>query len=439
MEIDFYTYQDKVKGCWTGKNIGGTFGAPFEGKRQINNAEFYVQDLTEAPSNDDLDLQIVWLSAAERYGKFLNASILGEYWLSYILPNWVEYGTAKANLRAGLAPPLSGVVDNVYRNSCGCFIRSEIWACLAPGHPEISTKYAYEDAIVDHAEEGMLAEIFCAALQSAAFAESDPKRLIEIALSYIPQQSAVAKAVKTAQKCYMDGVSIPEARIQIHNSAPGTFGLQAIDPKNMQTGDNAKMDLGTPGFDAPENVAFVIAGWLYGEGDFGKSLIIANSFGEDTDCTCATLGALMGILQGDQNIPELWKAPLDDRISTSCIDKTSLGIWIPKNTGELTEKVIRTMPLFLGADFCGISSNLKICCASSLLCEKANTFLSGVAIQKKNEERPPINELFSLSPYITIHRFPFMTVLVDYDGSVYYQKDERRKMRIRVYNALYLN
>ena len=72
--------RDKLAGCWTGKNVGGVLGAPFECKRMIPNVDFYVQDLTQGPpANDDLDLQIVWLAAVERYGRNVNASILGEY------------------------------------------------------------------------------------------------------------------------------------------------------------------------------------------------------------------------------------------------------------------------------------------------------------------------------------------------------------------------
>lgn len=65
------------------------------------------------------------------------------------------------------------------------FIRSEIWACLAPGYPEIAVRYAYEDAICDHADEGVYGELFCAALQSAAFVEKDMDKLVSIAKSYI--------------------------------------------------------------------------------------------------------------------------------------------------------------------------------------------------------------------------------------------------------------
>ena len=178
MILQLNELRDKLAGCWTGKNVGGVLGAPFECKRMIPNVDFYVQDLTQGPpANDDLDLQIVWLAAVERYGRNVNASILGEYWLSYVIPNWVEYGTGKANLKAGIVPPMCGDVDNTYKNSNGCWIRSELWACLAPGHPEIATRYAFEDAIVDHADEGMYAEIFTSAIQSAAFVENDREKL----------------------------------------------------------------------------------------------------------------------------------------------------------------------------------------------------------------------------------------------------------------------
>ena len=174
MQLTFKEYKDKVKACWLGKNIGGTLGAPFEGYRGVYDVTYYTHDLARGVlPNDDLDLQLIWLHAAERYGKSLNAEILGEYWISYVTADWSEYGAGKNNLRYGLMPPISGWYKNHNKDSCGCFIRSELWACLAPGHPEIAVRYAYEDAICDHADEGMYGEIFCAALESAAFVEND--------------------------------------------------------------------------------------------------------------------------------------------------------------------------------------------------------------------------------------------------------------------------
>ena len=116
-------------------------------------------------------------------------------------------------------------MDNVYKNSCGCFIRSELWACLAPGMPELAAKYAYEDAIVDHAQEGMYGEVFTAALQSAAFVESDPQELIKIGLSYIPADSKVAAAVQKAVECHAQGTPFRDAigKITTPHPAPSVY------------------------------------------------------------------------------------------------------------------------------------------------------------------------------------------------------------------------
>ena len=156
MKLSFADYKDKVRACWLGKNIGGTLGTPFEGKRGVFDVKGYTHDISKgALPNDDLDLQLVFLRAAEEYGTKVTSAQLGEYWMNQIVAHWSEYGTGKSNMRIGLIPPISGKYKNPMGNSCGCFIRSEIWACLAPGHPEIAVKYALEDAMVDHAEEGL--------------------------------------------------------------------------------------------------------------------------------------------------------------------------------------------------------------------------------------------------------------------------------------------
>ena len=430
--------QDMMKGCWVGKNIGGVLGAPFEGKRGIFPVDFYTQDLSMGPPpNDDLDLQIVWLAAGERYGRNVNASILAEYWLSYIIPNWVEYGMGKANLRAGLEPPMCGEVDNPYKNSCGCFIRSEVWACLSPGHPEIAARYAYEDAIVDHAGEGMYGEIFFATLQSAAFIEKDIRKLIDIGLSYIPEESATAKAICKAVECYDNQIDFYQARKEIHNTAPGTFGIQGITLDEIPKEGNEGMKIGEPGFDAPENVAFTIAGLLYGEGDFEKSICLANSCGEDTDCTCATLGALLGILYGESGLPEKWKAPLDDKIATMCIDKTSRGIWVPDTATQLADRIIRNIPGFLGQEVCDIfgEDGMSIQCdEEALYCKNENRYLTAINGNGKNQEYT-VRELCELSPYVVRKNYPAFSVTVDYGDSIYYSAGGKRKIKVLVKNS----
>jgi len=83
---------------------------------------------------------------------------------------------------------MSGEVDNDrWKTSNGARIRSEIRAGLAPMVSDVAVKYAVMDAMVDHGlAEGTYAKIFTASLQSAAYGESNIRRLLEISLDKIP-------------------------------------------------------------------------------------------------------------------------------------------------------------------------------------------------------------------------------------------------------------
>ena len=431
MKLEFATYREKMAGCWMGKNIGGVLGAPFECTRGINDVSFYVQDLAgNPPPNDDLDLQLIWLNAVERYGRQVNASILGEYWLSYTIPGWVEYGAGKNNLRMGVLPPLSGFLGNPYKDSCGCFIRSEIWACLAPGRPELAVRYAMEDAIVDHADEGLYGEVFCAALQSAAFVESDQEILLDIGLSWIPSDCGVARAVRMARASHKEGLDWKQARVRVMTEVPGTFGVQNTPFREAPT----DVPYGEPGYDAPGNIGLMIIGWLYGNGDFGESLCIANNCGEDTDCTCATLGALLGIIGGVSAIPEKWMAPLGDQITTCCINLLHGGISIPKTVTELTDRVLRAAPLFLGREYCDLLAGaegytIEAQTGKDLYANPGPhfpTMLNGAG----KSFLPEIQELLGYGPFVTRYVFPAFQVRVDTLGEPVLRLNEPRRFRI---------
>lgn len=431
MKLTLAEYKDRLAGCWLGKNIGGVLGAPFECRRGVFDIDFYVQDLKgNPPANDDLDLQLVWLNAVEKYGRHINASILGEYWLSCIMPNWVEYGCGKNNLRMGIVPPLSGYLENPYRDSCGCFIRSELWACLAPGRPELAVKYAYEDAIVDHSSEGMYGEIFCAALQSAAFVQKDKYELIDIGLSYIPEDCGVAKAIKTAIDSYNSGVDFKEARKNVLTAEPGSFGLQNTVLKDIPS----DVPVGVLGYDAPSNIGIMIIGWLYGEDDFGKSLCIANNCGEDTDCTCATLGAILGIILGHSGIPQKWVEPIGDAINTMCIANMHGVISIPETITALTDRVLRLTPSFLGPQICDILSGsdgytIEVLEGDALYCEKGNQYLPGINNNNKSAE-PEVFDLLKRSPHIVSYKFPAFNVQVDYTEDPYIELNKSKKIKL---------
>lgn len=323
LRLNKETYLDKLHACWLGKNIGGTMGAPYEGARWYLDIVGFANKSGAPMPNDDLDLQLVWLCAMEDIGPArFDANVLSEYWLDWIPPHWNEYGICKTNLRLGLLPPMSGEVDNEkWKTSNGAWIRSEIWASLAPGVPDVAVKYATMDAMVDHGvSEGVCAEIFTASLQSYAYVESDLRKLIDAALSKIPEDSMTAKTVRLVMDCYDKGIPYRETRDRVleFNSELGWF-------------------------QAPANLGFVTIGLLYGEGDFKRSLIYAINCGDDTDCTAATVGATLGIIGGAASIPDELKEHVGDGIVTVSIN----GMYsprIPKSCKALTERIFALVP-----------------------------------------------------------------------------------------------
>ena len=317
--------RDRIYACWIGKNIGGTLGTPYEGTHDLLDIQGFASKAGEPLPNDDLDLQLAWLRAVDELGpQNITSKALAEYWLSYITPNWNEYGIGKANLRAGLPAPLSGWVNNEeWRNSNGAWIRTEVWACLYPALVEKAIRFAYEDASVDHGlGEGTWAAIFVAAMESAAFAISDIPALIDIGLGKIPEDCRVARSVRLVVDAYRKGTPWQEVR-------------QALVEDSR--------DLGW--FQAPANVGFVVLGLLYGEGDFKRSLLLAVDCGDDTDCTGATLGALLGIRGGMTVIPEDWRAYIGDGIKSICL--TNGHGAFPTDCTQLTDCICNLLPTTL--------------------------------------------------------------------------------------------
>jgi len=390
-------FRDRIYACWLGKNIGGTLGMPFEGKKEMNNISFYTSlKKGEPAANDDLDLQILWLKAMEENSGVVDARILGEYWLKYVPVDWNEYGVGKANMKLGWLPPLSGEYNNdKWKHSNGAWIRSEIWACLAPGCPALAAKMAREDACVDHgAAEGTLAEIFTASLESAAFLESDREKLIAYGLSMIPEDCRVAKAVRAAVQAKKEGKDWQNARLAV-----------------------IRVTEDTGWFQAPRNVAFMMIGWLYGDGDFGKSISTAVNCGDDTDCTPATLGSILGIIGGTKAIPARWREPIGVKIRTIAVS----GFPIPEDLNALTDRTLAMAKKVLALH----NAPVEVTTAPSDLSGGAALLASG-----PKEVRP----LWSLSPYQLVWKETDLAVTLDYVSDPVIRPGLLRSIRVAVGN-----
>ncbi|MBQ7390894.1 MAG: ADP-ribosylglycohydrolase family protein [Clostridia bacterium] len=399
LKLNKAEYLDKLHACWIGKNVGGTIGAPYESTHDLLDVQGFSSKSGEPLPNDDLDLQLVWLAAMEQVGAAgLDTNCLANYWLDCLPPYWNEYGICKTNLRLGLLPPMSGEVDNDrWKNSNGAWIRSEIWASLAPGLPAIAVKYAVADGMVDHGlSEGTQAEVFTATLQSLAYLERDIRKLIESALSNIPESGMVARTVRLVMDCYDRGLDYREARKQVvdFNSSLGWF-------------------------QAPGNIGFVIIGLLYGEGDFKKSVLYALNCGDDTDCTAATVGATLGIIGGVSAIPKDWRDYVGDSIVTISISGMYKHM-IPKTCTELTERVAALVPHVMEKN--GIRFAFT---------DEATHLPADLA---KRYSLANLDEIFNRSPYsYDITHYPSFKTRVELDATPRVSTGDIRRVKLTVF------
>lgn len=308
-------FRDKVFACWLGKNIGGTLGAPYETLRHTHALKYYDPVPDKSSPNDDLDLQLIWLKLLEDEGVDPPLPRLAEYWSRYAASYpWNEYGFFMRNYSRGLRPPVAGCFENYFVDEMGSPIRSEIWACLHAGDPHSAARMAWKDSALDHAGgEGTCGEMFWAAVEAAAFVESDPMTLIHVGLNMIPLSSHIARSIREAVWCRQNDLPWGRARERI----AGRFGH--LQPCN-----------------AVPNHGFIILGWLYGK-DFGDRLCKAVNCGYDTDCTGATLGSLLGILGGTAGIPDRWAEPVGTDI---IVHKFTRGFAPPATLDELTERTV---------------------------------------------------------------------------------------------------
>jgi len=315
-------YYDRVYGCWLGKNIGGTMGVPYEGNKDFLSLPLKEPD--EILANDDLDLQLVWLDILKKKGIRITSADLAEGWLNNINYPFDEYGVAIANLKAGLKPPVTGYYNNWFKNGMGAPIRSEIWASIAPGRPEVAGWYAYQDASVDHWDEGVYGEIFLAVLESLAFSDGSLPSLIKTSLSFVPKSCRVHQAVELTLSLYRQGKDLRDTRKKI---------LQQFGHHNFT--------------DCVQNIAFTIAGLLYGEGNLLKTIVSAINCGYDTDCTGATAGAIAGILLGKEKILKESVNNINEKIVAGWGIK---NIDIPPDVKHLTEQVTEIGKQLMGEE-----------------------------------------------------------------------------------------
>ena len=341
---------DSFNGAWLGRTTGCALGLPVEqvgvlatertylGREKIRErlnssqdwplSDFFAASTETASTwgskslrlnisymepDDDIHYSIAGLCIMETYGPGFSWTDVADWWISHFPLSALCTAEAQAILnyasrtarwgsdggaRSSATPEFCRRYRNPYREWIGAQIRSDPWAWVAAGNPELAAEFAFRDASWTHTANGIYGSMFFAAVQSAAFVVKDPHELINIALSEIPAECDLALAIhETVALC----ATANDWESAMEKLEKYIYGLSEHLMNPVHTINNA---------------CVCIVALLFSSGEPISAMSIAVMAGLDTDCNGATVGAISGALAGGSRFNNSLSAKLNNQIVT---------------------------------------------------------------------------------------------------------------------------
>ncbi|SCG96899.1 transcriptional regulator%2C y4mF family [uncultured Ruminococcus sp.] len=347
--------QSKVQGAWMGRICGCLLGKPIEGIRtnelhsllkasgnfpmrryilstditaemlqQFNfplSGRCYADTVERAPVDDDTNYTVLAQAIIERSGLHFTPQDVANAWLDLQGKN--AYCTAErvayCNLIRGYTPPASAKYKNPYREWIGAQIRGDYYGYIHPGRPESAAEMAWRDASISHIKNGIYGEMFVAAMLAQAAVSTDLEDILRTGVSQIPSTSRLYRAVYSVLEGFHAGISEKVCFDHIH---------RIYDEHSPHDWCHTL-----------SNAMIVASALLYGSGDFGKSICLAVQTGFDTDCNGATVGSVLGMRNGIEQIGCEWTVPVHHQLETSIfgVGTVELSILVDKTLEHIRQ------------------------------------------------------------------------------------------------------
>lgn len=316
-KISIIELRDKIAGAWIGQMIGNIYGLPHENKYiKEPGAEKWPYGYTKnldklaqykgAFSDDDTDLEYMYMLTMEKYGVDPSYEQIRQAWLYYIRDRvWLANRGALGLMKFGYTPPFTGDKNiNPHWYQIDPQLINEIWAYTAPGMVNYAAQKSDWAARITSDSWGVEPTIHYGAMYAAAFFEKDVYKLIDIGMKALPQNSRYAGTIKEM--------------IRLYNKYPNDWKAarqEMADEFYVHEPDMTKTI-----WNANLNGACGILAMLYGKGNFQHTLDLSCAMGFDADNQAATVAGLLGVVNGFKGLPkdlylpiEGWKKPFNDR------------------------------------------------------------------------------------------------------------------------------
>ncbi|NOS71418.1 MAG: ADP-ribosylglycohydrolase family protein [Verrucomicrobia bacterium] len=293
--------RDKIRGAWAGQMIGVAYGAPTEFKAlgKIIEGDIKGEPLKNAITQDDLYVEMTFARVMDTIGLDATTADYGEAFKNSKYELWHANAGARRNLNRGIAAPLSGHPRyNIHADDIDFQIEADFIGIMCPGLPQVSNQYCDRVGRVMNHGDGLYGGMFVCGMYSAAYFESDPRKVVAAGLACIPAESPYAKLVSDLLAW---SAKEPNDWRKVWQQVEEKWD------KNDPCPDGAFRAFN---IDAKLNGAYIAFGLLYGKGDWQQTMEIATRCGQDSDCNPSSAAGVLGAMIGYAKIPEQHKLDL---------------------------------------------------------------------------------------------------------------------------------
>ncbi|MEO9475718.1 MAG: ADP-ribosylglycohydrolase family protein [Cyclobacteriaceae bacterium] len=300
--------RNKIAGAWIGQMIGNIYGLPHENKYvDAPGAENWPYGYTKnidklktydgAFSDDDTDVEYMYLLQMEKYGHEPTYEQMREAWMFHIRDRvWLANRGALGLMHFGFTPPFTGAKDiNPHWFQIDPQLINEIWAYTAPGMIKYAAQKSDWAARITSDEWGAEPTVHYGAMYAAAFFETDVRKLIDIGLKELPEDGRYAQTIRDM--------------IALHKKYPNKWQDAWKEMAQKYYIDEPEMTKTI--WNANLNGACGILAMLYGEGDFQRTLDLSCAMGFDADNQAATVAGILGVAYGFDALPRELYLPID--------------------------------------------------------------------------------------------------------------------------------
>ena len=296
--------RNRVRGAWAGKMIGVSEGAPTEFRfcgRLVpeDKVPLWKPDMiSEALRQDDLYVQMSFAAVVDAKGLDATTDDFGAMFATTKFNLWHANQASRRALRRGVSAEESGTPKyNAHGNDICFQINGDFAGVMCPGMPQASNDLIFRAGRVTCWGDGVYGGMFVAGMYTAAFFQSDPRKVVEAGLACVADDGEYHKAIADVLAWSKDEADWQKVWQRVNakwdNQDRCPYG--ALEPLNI---------------DGKVNGSYMAIAVLYGGDDFWKTTPIATRCGQDSDCNPSTAAGIWGAMHGYDRIPAQYTAGL---------------------------------------------------------------------------------------------------------------------------------